>query len=466
VKHNHSEKFHTLRAAYPFFKFESQGYHLSKNGLNVEYVFNLSDRFYFKPSFYIPRKDLMTVDEHFSKDLSILLFNIGLIELISYWKLTCSPLLIIAPFSLTPHQISFWKKLYFNGLAEFFYLNSISADEASFMQIQAESGSQAERMKSHSLKGLIIPIGGGKDSAVTLEILGTGRKALPLIMNPRKATLETIAAKGYDSNRYFEIQRSLDPRLLQMNSEGYLNGHTPFSALLAFYTLLAASMTGRCDIALSNESSANEATIEGTTINHQYSKSVAFESDFRKYVRQYISGEINYFSFLRPLNELRIAALFSGYTAYHALFRSCNAGSKTDSWCGHCAKCLFTYIILSPFLSSEALINIFGKNLLEEESDPVIKTLFDQLTGIAEEKPFDCIGTIDEVNLALCETLRRTREDHLPSLLNYYKNSEPFHRYNPLNFQDSLNQSDPEHFLSQQYLRFLTDAWNLKTAQT
>ncbi|HNX86316.1 MAG TPA: hypothetical protein PKN12_05250 [Bacteroidales bacterium] len=466
MKHNHSEKFHTLRAAYPFFKFESQGYHLSKNGLNVEYVFNLSDRFYFKPSFYIPRKDLMTVDEHFSKDLSILLFNIGLIELISYWKLTCSPLLIIAPFSLTPHQISFWKKLYFNGLAEFFYLNSISADEASFMQIQAESGSQAERMKSHSLKGLIIPIGGGKDSAVTLEILGTGRKALPLIMNPRKATLETIAAKGYDSNRYFEIQRSLDPRLLQMNSEGYLNGHTPFSALLAFYTLLAASMTGRCDIALSNESSANEATIEGTTINHQYSKSVAFESDFRKYVRQYISGEINYFSFLRPLNELRIAALFSGYTAYHALFRSCNAGSKTDSWCGHCAKCLFTYIILSPFLSSEALINIFGKNLLEEESDPVIKTLFDQLTGIAEEKPFDCIGTIDEVNLALCETLRRTREDHLPSLLNYYKNSEPFHRYNPLNFQDSLNQSDPEHFLSQQYLRFLTDAWNLKTAQT
>ena len=466
MKHNHSEKFHTLRAAYPFFKFESQGYHLSKNGLNVEYVFNLSDRFYFKPSFYIPRKDLMTVDEHFSKDLSILLFNIGLIELISYWKLTCSPLLIIAPFSLTPHQISFWKKLYFNGLAEFFYLNSVSADEASFMQIQAESGSQAERMKSHSLKGLIIPIGGGKDSAVTLEILGTGRKALPLIMNPRKATLETIAAKGYDSNRYFEIQRSLDPRLLQMNSEGYLNGHTPFSALLAFYTLLAASMTGRCDIALSNESSANEATIEGTTINHQYSKSVAFESDFRKYVRQYISGEINYFSFLRPLNELRIAALFSGYTAYHALFRSCNAGSKTDSWCGHCAKCLFTYIILSPFLSSEALINIFGKNLLEEESDPVIKTLFDQLTGIAEEKPFDCIGTIDEVNLALCETLRRTREDHLPSLLNYYKNSEPFHRYNPLNFQDSLNQSDPEHFLSQQYLRFLTDAWNLKTAQT
>ena len=466
MKHNHSEKFHTLRAAYPFFKFESQGYHLSKNGLNVEYVFNLSDRFYFKPSFYIPRKDLMTVDEHFSKDLSILLFNIGLIELISYWKLTCSPLLIIAPFSLTPHQISFWKKLYFNGLAEFFYLNSVSADEASFMQIQAESGSQAETMKSRSLKGLIIPIGGGKDSAVTLEILGTGRKALPLIMNPRKATLETIAAKGYDSNRYFEIQRSLDPRLLQMNSEGYLNGHTPFSALLAFYTLLAASMTGRCDIALSNESSANEATIEGTTINHQYSKSVAFESDFRKYVRQYISGEINYFSFLRPLNELRIAALFSGYTAYHALFRSCNAGSKTDSWCGHCAKCLFTFIILSPFLSSEALINIFGKNLLEEESDPVIKTLFDQLTGIAEEKPFDCIGTIDEVNLALCETLRRTREDHLPSLLNYYKNSEPFHRYNPLNFQDSLNQSDPEHFLSQQYLRFLTDAWNLKTAQT
>ena len=466
MKHNHSEKFHALRAAYPFFKFESQGYHLSKNGLNVEYVFNLSDRFYFRPSFSIPGKDFMTAEEHFSKDLSILLFNIGLIELISYWKLTCSPLVIIGPFALTPGQISFWKKLYFNGLAEFFYLNSIPADETSFMQIHAESGFQAERMKSRGLKGLIIPVGGGKDSAVTLEILGTGRKALPLIMNPRKATLETIATKGYDSNRYFEIRRTLDPLLLRMNSEGFLNGHTPFSALLAFYALLAASMTGRCDIALSNESSANEATIEGTTINHQYSKSVAFESDFRKYVRQYISGEINYFSFLRPLNELRIAALFSGYTAYHALFRSCNAGSKTDSWCGHCAKCLFTFIILSPFLSPEALIKIFGKNLLDEGSDPVIKSLFDQLTGLAEEKPFDCIGTIDEVNLALCETLRRTGEGHLPLLLEYYKQRGAYRRYNLLDFQNSLNHFNPEHFVSPQYLRLLTDAWNRRTAQT
>jgi hypothetical protein len=466
VKHNHSEKFHTLRAAYPFLKFESQGYHLSKDGLRVEYGFNLSDRIYFQPSFFIPRKDFMPADDHFSKDLPALLFNIGLIELISYWKLTCSPLVIIGPYALTPPQISFWKKLYFNGLAEFFYLNSIPADEASFMQIQAESECQAERMKAHGLKGLIIPIGGGKDSAVTLEILGTERKAMPLIMNPRKATLETIATKGYDSNRYFEIQRTLDPRLIKMNSEGYLNGHTPFSALLAFYTLLAASMTGRRDIALSNESSANEATIEGTTINHQYSKSVAFEAEFREYVREYISGEINYFSFLRPLNELRIAALFSRYTSFHTLFRSCNAGSKTDSWCGHCAKCLFTFIILSPFLSPDALIKIFGKNLLEEERDPVIKTLFDQLTGLAEEKPFDCIGTIDEVNLALCETLRQTREDHLPALLIYYKKSKAFHRYHPLDFQDSLNHLDPEHFLSQKYLRLLTDAWNRRTAQT
>lgn len=62
----------------------------------------------------------------------------------------------------------------------------------------------------------------------------------------------------------------------------------------------------------------------GEKINHQYSKSYEFENDFEEYSKKYLKTEIKYFSFLRPLNELQIAKLFSKYKKYHKVFKSCN----------------------------------------------------------------------------------------------------------------------------------------------
>jgi UDP-N-acetyl-alpha-D-muramoyl-L-alanyl-L-glutamate epimerase len=138
---------------------------------------------------------------------------------------------------------------------------------------------------------------------------------------------------------------------------------------------------------------------------------------------KYISDDFNYFSFLRPLNELQIAALFSGFQKYHPVFRSCNAGSKTGVWCGKCPKCLFTFIILSPFLEPAELVEIFGSNLLD---DPGLVIYFDQLCGLEEEKPFDCIGTIDEVNAALHAAIKKYDETSLPVLLQRYKHSRNY----------------------------------------
>jgi hypothetical protein len=264
-----------------------------------------------------------------------------------------------------------------------------------------------------------------------------------MIMNPRGATLQTIYQGGYADADYIEIHRKLDPGLLRLNSQGYLNGHTPFSALLAFVSVLAAILSGRKYIALSNESSASETTIPGTAINHQYSKSLEFEEAFRWYSEKYVARGVDYFSFLRPLNELQIARIFSGYKNYHPVFRSCNAGSREDTWCGKCAKCLFTCIILSPFLSDEQIRNIFGKNLLD---DPELRPLFDQLTGVADEKPFDCVGTLAEVNLALCETIRRQDNGKLPCLLEYYRSLPLYGKYCGEDFQQALaGFSDPHH---------------------
>ena len=456
VRSSRQEDFLQFREQFPYFIFEKQEYGLTDRGLDIRFTFNLADQHQFQPTLFIPRKSYFLADEKITDRLDNIVFNIGMIELISYWKAACSPRVVIKPFALHPQQIAWWKKLYFNGLGEFFYLNSLEADAGNFMQICIETANVLTHRDAslYMDNSVIIPVGGGKDSAVTLELLGSLPGSIPLILNPRGASLATIFAKGFATDQFIEIKRTIDPELLRLNDLGFLNGHTPFSAMLAFITVLSAIVTGHRHIALSNESSANEATIEGTTINHQYSKSVQFESDFREYVKRWICDDINYFSFLRPLNELQIASLFSQFPRFHMVFKSCNAGSKTDSWCCHCAKCLFTFTILSPFIHEDQLVKIFGKNLFADES---LKTFFDQLTGVADEKPFDCVGTINEVNLALCETIMQREETELPYLLDCYKNSQTYSRYKEFDFTTELCHLSGEHYLLPEFLKILLD---------
>ena len=150
-----------------------------------------------------------------------------------------------------------------------------------------------------------------------------------MIINPRQATLACVQMAGYENN-FLQINRTIDSTLLDLNAKGYLNGHTPFSAMLAFYSVLLAVLSQKKHIALSNESSANEATVKNMDVNHQYSKSYEFESDFRNYISKYVNTDINYYSFLRPLSELQIAYLFAQLPSYFPVFKSCNVGSKTD----------------------------------------------------------------------------------------------------------------------------------------
>ena len=114
--------------------------------------------------------------------------------------------------------------------------------------------------------------------------------------------------------------------------------------------------------------------------------------------------------------------LFSRHEKYHSVFKSCNVGSKEKEWkwCCNCAKCLFAFIILSPFLYKDKLVNIFGEDLFEKES--LLKT-FIELTGYGENKPFDCVGTFREVNFAISKTIENFSGEELPFLLKYYKNN-------------------------------------------
>ncbi|MCR4660083.1 MAG: hypothetical protein K5650_07285 [Bacteroidales bacterium] len=411
---SNQKKYDELRRKYHQMTYESYNYSVTADGLRMEFALRLDGTTIFRPTALVESRSFLTFDlPH--KVLDTLIFNIGMIELISYWKACCPPVVRVECGHLSDDARRFWLKTYRNGLGEFFYTNGIEGYEDDFMTLEAPESDDDELLTDLVLNpGYIVPIGGGKDSVVTLEALGHDERPLPLIMNPRGATVGCVSAAGYTMNDVAVIKRTIDPLLLEMNAQGCLNGHTPFSAMLAFYTLLVSACSGRDNIALSNESSANEATVVGTEVNHQYSKSLEFEDDFRRYVQDNIGGGFNYFSFLRPLSELQIAMLFSGLPKYHDVFRSCNAGSKQDIWCGRCAKCLFAYIILSPFIEPIRLNAIFGKSMLD---DTTLAPIFDQLTGRAPTKPFECVGTVSEVNSAINMAIKRWYTGQRPALV-------------------------------------------------
>ncbi len=443
--------YESLRKKHTCFHFLSTNIQIDKTEIKIKQHFSLDNGPDFYPEMRIPFNKHLTADKlpEFSI-LEQLAFQIGMVELISYWKTACPPKVMIHHQKLADQQIAFWKKLYYNGLGEFFHINSIKTDLGSFLKIECfgERLHPQNFILNNSSESTIIPIGGGKDSIVSLELLkASGRKCVPFVVNPSPATRASIRNAGIPEDDAIFFYRTLDKEMLHLNAEGYLNGHTPFSSLLAFSTLLASVWSGIQDVALSNEASANEATIPGTNINHQYSKSIEFENDFRNYVRDFIPVRTNYFSLLRPLNEIQIAGIFSRFHWHHSDFRSCNVGSKENRWCGSCPKCLFTWLMLAPFLDHDKLIGIFGKDLEEDEN---LRAPLLQLAGLDDEKPFECVGTISEVQAAI-STINKMRNKK-GKLLQGIKSPEI---QNPEIFLQEFNK---EHNLTDDYEKTIKKA--------
>ena len=378
--------------------------------LVITYEFELEPDIIFCPEVRIPFTG--QVDE---SSFTLFAFHVGLVEMISYWKVACPVEVIVEAGELSPEQIRFWHDLYIHGLGEFFYQNHIDFTQENFLHItnsfQAERFhieriyasnddlSDTELTSSYSVGGDLVLAGGGKDTAVTLALLsGSELPVSTMVVNPTQASMANIAAAGLPSP--IVVKRSIDPRLLVMNKQGYLNGHTPFSAYLAFLGILVASLYGKSHVIVSNERSADEGNVvyRGLEINHQYSKSFRFEALFRSYCAKFLTPEIDYFSLLRPLNDVQISMIFSKHPEFFTTFRSCNVGSKTNTWCGACAKCAFTYLVLYPHLSHEQMIISFGQDLFVQ---PTIVRYIRELVGLTEVKPFECVGTRDEAALSL-----------------------------------------------------------------
>ncbi|MCM1132861.1 MAG: hypothetical protein NC340_05270 [Ruminococcus flavefaciens] len=399
-------KFERFRNDFPVFIYKNCDISESNDTINVEYVFEIPGLTVFNTGWSFAKPENFTTENNLTFER--LAFSLGMAEAISYWKATCSPVIRLECGELSPEQVKWWKKLYFLGLGEFCYVNGIDTDVDSFVDIQSVGKFRSTHESEHAEPtGCLIPIGGGKDSALSLEILkNSGMDYRCYSINRRNSIIGTVTSAELPEDILITSRRRFDRSLVDINNQGYLNGHTPFSAIVAFSAEITAYINHRKYIVLSNEDSANESTVAGQSVNHQYSKSFEFEQDFHSYEEKYLHTGAYYFSFLRPLAEFQIAKLFVRYPKYLPVFRSCNLGNKVspDIWCGDCPKCLFICLILSPFLSQGELTEIFGKDLLNDTS---MEEYLIELVGKSEHKPFECVGSIDEVNLAVSLAIRK-----------------------------------------------------------
>lgn len=413
-----------LRKKYKKFIYKGFSIKEERSNLKIRFSFKIEPDIKFSPEITIEGIEESQINNLDKEIINNLVFHLGLMEIPSYWKATCSPEIVIEAGFLTAEQIRWWKNLLLNGMGQFFYTNKVNFTYPNFIEIKIKRNAQSFKPSEGKLarEKILIPVGGGKDSIVTLEVLKkVGKQNLDcLTLNPTQAILRVIETAGYKNP--IIVRRKIDKNLLELNQKGYLNGHTPFSAYIAFLSVTCAVFFDFNKIAVSNEQSANEENLVflGKKINHQYSKSFHFENAFASYAQRYLSKDIHFFSFLRPLYEIQICRLFSQYPQYFPYFKSCNKGQGGNRWCGDCPKCIFVFTALYPFLKEKGLKKIFGQNLFEREN--IWLTIL-ALIGEKGHKPFECVGTKEETLAALYLSLQKAQaKGPLPHVLMKFKN--------------------------------------------
>jgi UDP-N-acetyl-alpha-D-muramoyl-L-alanyl-L-glutamate epimerase len=320
---------------------------------------------------------------------------------VSYFKLR-APFVIQSELPLSSRERAFVIDVYENGLGEFYARNALK--RFGKLTLQAPERTLQSAPVPVLADRALLPNGGGKDSLVSVQLLeAAGLDFVPFAVNPKGPILGSVEKTG---RAPLYVTRRLDPEMIRLGKEpGYYNGHVPSTAINSMIAALTALLYSANRIILSNERSASEGNVEfdGREANHQHSKSIDFERLIAEVLSDATGGALGYFSLLRPYSEARIAELFARETRFDHVFSSCNenfklAGHDGPLWCGRCPKCHFVFLIFAPVMDKARLTGIFGQDLLAQ---PAHERSFRELTGLAGQKPWECVGEIEEAAACL-----------------------------------------------------------------
>ncbi|MGP0101589.1 MAG: endonuclease domain-containing protein [Solirubrobacteraceae bacterium] len=372
---------------------------------HVTLRYALDEEISFVEVFELPLGDpARKLGEDERRDVDGLLALLHWVAGVSYFKTALPPVVSCETGAPPPAAAALLEALYSEGLAELAFTNGLPglprpsfAGGASSTRLATAAGTIAQPADT-SLRRVLVPVGGGKDSAVALEIVRrSGRELALFSVGDAPPIARTVAVAGLP---HLLATRTLDPGLPALNGAGAINGHVPVTAIVSCVALLTAALNGFDAVAMANERSASAGNVvwDGVEVNHQFSKGLRAERLLSAAVAE-LAPELALFSILRPASELAIARAFARMEPYHAAFTSCNAIFRIDpalrasSWCCDCPKCRFVFLALAPFSTPAHLRQVFGADLLAQESQ---FAGFALLTATGGHKPFECVGEEQE----------------------------------------------------------------------
>jgi len=329
---------------------------------------------------------------------------LGAVIGLSYYKVAAPPRYVISQPGMTEVGVDYLRAVIAHGLAEFAYRNELTGLLEPEIVVPGGCATPFPVASHVTPEGdPLVPIGGGKDSVVTVELLAAARMhPVQFAVNPNQVMYRVGRIKGHP---IISATRDLDERVLELNAEGALNGHVPVTAINSLISLLQARIIGLGPVVMSLEASASEATLvwDGVNVNHQWSKSEEAEGLLHDMLGPQAGLSAGaYFSLLRPYSEIQIARYFSSLREYHPVITSCNRafrrGVDDARWCADCDKCRFIFLILAPFMASSALTRMFADNLLDNLSQV---EGYRALLGLHQHRPFECVGEQAESMVAL-----------------------------------------------------------------
>lgn len=331
----------------------------------------------------------------------------------SYYKARPAGRVVYA-FALTPAARRLAELTYGPGLGEFYVRNALTYPPALEIEAEEAAPSPGDQPAVNDPPRAVCAFGGGKDSHVAASILAEAgahvERASLFLSDKVAARMQTMSETPLTF-----IKRTIDPRLIEISRSGEaLNGHIPITAINSVLLTLHAEAQGLDWVVFANERAASEPTMEvnGHPVNHQFSKSLEFEDALRAAFGE-AGARANYFSILRPVSELWTAHYLATRSGALDIFASCNrnfvfAGPSVleegQRWCGQCAKCVYTAVLLAPFLSLGRHAAVFQSRPLHDRDNA---GFLREIAGLTDAKPWECVGERREVAAALAYLLKQ-----------------------------------------------------------
>jgi len=394
-----------LRAEYPVFRIEDARAVPGPTGVRLEFAF-AAGALRFRPVVEFTGLLPDEAGRVATVTAQRMIRALAIIEAFSYWKALCSPVIEVALPAPDPAELDWWRAFWPGAMGEFFYRNQIDYTAPGFLVIRGPAGEDAP---GKDAPGGAAPVGpplvlfsGGKDSLALSRVVSASSGTAPVdffLYNPGER-LRGLAGSLASGGRLVEVRRAILPELLALNAAGHPNGHTPFSAYLAFGAMLAGYLRGNGPVMAGNSRSDDEPNVRsylGRPVNHQWTKSYEFEAAARSYRDRWLPGAPGYSSPLRPLYEVQIIASLAGDVDAYLRTVSCNR-APGGGWCRSCAKCAWVFLATAALFGHDLAIRKTGGDMF---ADPALSGVYQEMAGLTGVKPFECTGSEDEVRAAI-----------------------------------------------------------------